>query len=214
MPATIITNFSGSYEFEPVIQTENARDGITLFRFSIIGSFAELNKAFQVAERIIGVPDQPPGDFRVVNRGLEHIAGGVADGLYRLSVSGEGGVQDTNLEITQSSYAYQKEEVQGTVTFAIGADPLPARYYLEWLSPSVSITTNSSIPSIDAVQNRAKALVSGLTVQIIRNRPPNYRGPIIDINKIIITGSNIETAGGLYRVSATASKGIKDDINV
>lgn len=213
MPATILTGFSGQYEFEPEIITENGRDGITAFQFKIIGSFSSLNSAFQVAERISGVPDQPPGDFRVVNRSLEHIAGDAQTGLYRLSVSGEGGIGDTALEITQSSYAYQKEEVSGTGSQFVGGDQLPARWILEWLSPSVSITTNSREPNVSAVQDRAKSLVSSMEVQIIRNKPSgNFFGPAIDVNKIIITGSNIETAGALYRVSATATKGMAEEI--
>lgn len=211
MPATILTGFSGQYEFEPEIITENGRDGITAFQFKIIGKFADLNNVFQVAERISGVPDQPPGDFKVVNRSLEHIAGDAQTGLYRLSVSGEGGVGDTALEITQSSYAYQKEEVSGTASQFAGGDQLPARWILEWLSPSVSITTNSREPSISDVQSRARALVSSMLVQVIRDKPSgNFFGPRIDQGRIIITGSNIETAGGLYRVSATATKGTVD----
>lgn len=213
MSATIITNFS-EFEYEPEISTDNARDGITIFQFKIIGKLSALNSAFQVNEDIVGVPDQPPGSFRVVRRNLEHIAGDPETGLYRLSVSGEGGTGDSNLEITQSSYSYQKEEINGTVSVN-GGDQQPAKWFLEWLSPSVSITTNSRDGRVTLVQERARELVSGLEVQILRDRPsvPGavYSGARIDPNKIIITGSNIETAGAIFRVSATATKGTVEE---
>ena len=63
----------------------------------------------------------------------------------------------------------------------------------------------------------AKDFVYNLSVQIIRNKP-NTIAPIgteqypvsglsIDEESIIISGSSIERAGGLYRVRASATKG-------
>lgn len=214
MPATILKGFAGNFEYEPEIQTQNGRDGISQFAFSIIGGLSELNSAFQVGERVNGVPDQPPGEFTVVNRSLSHIAGDESLGLYRLQVSAEGGIGDASLEITQTSYTYQKEQISGLVSIGTG-DFQPTRYFLEWLSPSASITTNSRTPDTDEVQQKATNLVQALSVQIIRNRPvrqgETYSGPVIDVNKIIITGSSIEQAGGIYRVSATATKGAVEE---
>lgn len=213
MPATII-GLSENFEFEPEIQTQNGRDGIVVFQFSIIGRFSQLNSAFLIGDRVSDVPDQPLGDFRVVNRSLSHIAGNEETGIYRLSVSAEGGEGNSESEITQSSYAYQKEEISALVSID-GGDFQPTRYFLEWLSPSVSITTNSREPNVNQVQERAKSLVEALPVQILRNRPrfPGavYAGPSLDENKIIITGSNIETAGAIYRVSATATRGAVEE---
>ena len=216
MPATVLIGFSGGYEFEPEIITENGRDGITLFKFNIIGNLPVLNSVFELGESISGntIPDLPPGEFKIVNRSLEHIAGDAYNGIYRLSLSAEGGKSNESLEIISTSLSYQKEEVSGLVSIDDG-DFQPTKYILEWLSPSGSVTSNSSSESSARVESRARDLIGKLQVQIIRNRPDRpgaiYSGPRIDVNKVIITGSNIESAGGLYRVSATATKGIVEE---
>jgi len=214
MSATIISNIS-SFDYEPDIQTDNSRDGITVFQFSIVGSFKELNSSFLLDEDVSGVPDQPPGSFRVVRRNMTHIAGDTANGLYRLQVSAEGGTGNNSLFVLETSYQYQKEAVSGIVQ--VPTIDIAITYICEWLSPTATITTNSQSADVTDVQNRVKALVGNLDVQIIRNKP-NRIAPIgtvlypvygFGINKdaIIITGSSVENAGGLYRVRASATKG-------
>ena len=136
-------------------------------------------------------------------------------GLYRLQVSAEGGTGDSSLYILETSYQYQKEVVSGFVQTP--AQDIAFDYACEWLSPTATITTNSQNEDVSDVQNRAKAFVSNLDVQIIRNKPDNA-APIgtvlfpvfglgIDKDSIIISGSSVEKAGGLYRVRASATKG-------
>ena len=214
MSATIISNIS-SFDYEPDIQTDNSRDGITVFQFSIVGSFSALNSSFLLDEDVSGVPDQPPGSFRVVRRNMTHIAGDTSNGLYRLQVSAEGGTGNNSLFVLETSYQYQKEAVSGIVQ--VPTIDIAITYICEWLSPTATITTNSQSADVTDVQNRVKALVGNLDVQIIRNKP-NRIAPIgtvlypvygFGINKdaIIITGSSVENAGGLYRVRASATKG-------
>ena len=67
------------------------------------------------------------------------------------------------------------------------------------------------------VQNRVRAIIGNLPVQIIRNKPDRsvvigtvqypVFGPGIDENAINIIGSSVENAGGLFRVRASATKG-------
>ena len=67
------------------------------------------------------------------------------------------------------------------------------------------------------MQDRVIALVSALPVQILRNKPETIApvgtvqypvfGLGIDENSVIIVGSSIEKAGGLFRVRASATKG-------
>jgi hypothetical protein len=220
MATTIISNIS-SYEFEPDIITDNGRDGITAFQFSVVGSFSALNSNFSLDQVLVGVPDQPPGNFRVVRRNMSHIAGDTADGLYRLQVSAEGGTGDNSLFILETSFQYQKEIVSGLLT--IGAETglfqqVGIQYILEWLSPTVTITTNSQQEDVNAVQERAKELARITPPQIIRNKPLDeparpgrtsrrYDGPGIDLDATNIVGSSIETAGGLFRVRASAARG-------
>ena len=214
MSATIISNIS-SFDYEPDIQTDNSRDGITAFQFSIVGSFSALSSSFLLDEDVFGVPDQPPGSFRVVRRNMTHIAGDTSTGLYRLEVSAEGGSGNNSLFVLETSYQYQKEAVSGIVQ--VPAIDIAITYICEWLSPTATITTNSQSEDVTDVQNRVKALVANLNVQIIRNKPDRI-APIgtvlypvygfgIDTEAIIITGSSIEKAGGLYRVRASATKG-------
>ena len=214
MATTIISNIS-SFDFEPDITTDNGRDGITAFQFSVVGSFSALKSNFSLDQVLVGVPDQPPGNFRVVRRNMSHIAGDTSNGLYRLQVSAEGGTGDNSLYILETSYQYQKEIVSGFVQTK--AQDIAINYICEWLSPTVTITTNSRTEDVTTVQNKVKGIVANQKVQIIRNKPGTtaligtvqYRvfGPGIDINSINIIGSSVENAGGLFRVRASAAKG-------
>lgn len=214
MSATIISNIA-SFDYEPDITTDNGRDGITAFQFSIVGSFSALSSNFALDQVVSGVPDQPPGNFRVVRRNMSHIAGDTSTGLYRLEISAEGGTGDNSLYILETSYQYQKEIVSGFVQTP--TQDIAINYICEWLSPTATITTNSQSEDVGDVQARARAFVSNLEVQIIRNKP-DFFAPIgtvlypvyglgIDKDAIIITGSSVEKAGGLYRVRASATKG-------
>ena len=214
MPTTILSNIS-SFEFEPDITTDNGRDGITAFQFSVVGSFSALNSSFALDEVLVGVPDQPPGNFRVVRRNMSHIAGDTSDGLYRLQVSAEGGTGSNSLYILETSYQYQKEIVSGFVQ--LPALDAAVNYTCEWLSPTATITTNSQTEDVTSVQDRVKTIVASLPVQIIRNKSDTVAligtvqyplfGAGIDVNAINIIGSSVETAGGLFRVRASATKG-------
>ena len=214
MSATIITNFSGAFEYEPEIISDNARDGISAFQFRIVGGLTALNSAFQVDENIAGVPDQPPGTFRVVRRNLEHIAGDPETGLYRLSVSGEGGTGDNNLFVSETSYAMQNQQAQGVIN--TGAASVAIQYNLIWLYPSATITTNSRDASPANAEANAREIVGKLSISIVKDRPTSAVGTIAgpqlagasQLDTIYITGSSVEKAGGLYRVRATASKGL------
>jgi hypothetical protein len=214
MATTIISNIS-SFDYEPDITTDNGRDGITAFQFSVVGSFSALNANFSLDQVLTGVPDQPPGNFRVVRRNMSHIAGDTSDGLYRLQVSAEGGTGDNSLFILETSYQYQKEIVSGFVQ--LPALDAPFSYTCEWLSPTATITTNSQTEDVTAVQDRVRAIVANLPVQIIRNKPDTVAfvgtvqyplfGARINEDAINIIGSSVETAGGLFRVRASATKG-------
>jgi hypothetical protein len=214
MATTIISNIS-SFDYEPDITTDNGRDGITAFQFSVVGSFSALNSNFSLDQVLVGVPDQPPGNFRIVRRNMSHIAGDTSDGLYRLQVSAEGGTGDNSLFILETSYQYQKEIVSGFVQ--LPALDAAVNYICEWLSPTVTITTNSQTEDVTAVQDRVKGIVASQQVQIIRNKPDRTAligtvqypvfGPGIDVNAINIVGSSVENAGGLFRVRASATKG-------
>ena len=160
MATTIISNIS-SFDYEPDIITDNGRDGITAFQFSVVGSFSSLNSNFSLDQVLVGVPDQPPGNFRVVRRNMSHIAGDTSDGLYRLQVSAEGGTGDNSLFVLETSFQYQKEIVSGLLT--IGAETglfvqVGIQYILEWLSPTVTMTTNSQTESVAAVQDRGEGV--------------------------------------------------------
>lgn len=214
MATTILSSIS-SFDYEPDILTDNGRDGITSFQFSIVGGFSALNSNFSLGQDISGVPDQPPGSFKVVRRNMSHIAGDVSDGLYRVQITGEGGTGDNGLFVLETSYQYQKEIVSGFVQ-TIQLD-ISVNYICEWLSPTVTITTNSQTEDVTAVQDRVRSLVASQEVQIIRNKPDQSAvigtvqypvfGPGIDVNSINIVGSSVETAGGLFRVRASATKG-------
>ena len=220
MATTIISNIS-SFDYEPDILTDNGRDGITSFQFSIVGGFSALNSNFSLGEDISGVPDQPPGNFKVVRRNMSHIAGDTANGLYRLQVTGEGGTGDSALFVLETSFQYQREIASGLLT--IGAETgffqqVGIQYILEWLSPTVTITTNSQQEDVGAVQERVKQLALLVPPQIIRNRPEstparpgltsrNISGPGIDVDRVYIVGSSVENAGGLFRVRASAARG-------
>lgn len=217
MSATILTGFSGAFEYEPEIISDTARDGITAFQFKIIGTLFNLNTVFLPDEVINGVPDQPPGNFRVVRRNLEHIAGDPATGLYRLSVSGEGGTGDNGLFVSETSYAMQNQQVQGVVNTALAQ--VQIQYNLIWLYPSATITTNSQDASPANAESMARSIVEGLSISVLKDRPSTGTGTVggptlagnTQLNTIYITGSSVEKAGGLYRVRATASKGLVID---
>jgi len=215
MSATIISNISG-FDYEPDITTDNGRDGISSFQFSVVGTFKALSSSFALDEEIKSVPDQPTtGSFRVVRRNMSHIAGAVSNGLYRLEVSTEGGSGNNNLYVLETSYQYQREILSGFVRTP--TQDLAVNYICEWLSPTATITTNSQTQDVTDVQNRAKQFLSTLVVQIIRDKPKTIApigtvqypvlGPSIDKNTMNITGSSVEKAGGLYRVRASATKG-------
>ena len=214
MSATILSNIT-SFEYEPDITTDNGRDGISSFQFSVVGSFSALSSNFSLDQDLNGVPDQPPGSFRVVRRNMSHIAGETATGLYRLEVSAEGGTGDNSLYVLETSYQYQKEIVSGFVR--LPTLDASINYVCEWLSPTATITTNSQSENIVAVQDQARAFVANLEVQIIRNKPittapiGTVQYPVfglgIDVDSVIISGSSVEKAGGLYRVRASATKG-------
>jgi hypothetical protein len=214
MSARILSNIT-SFEYEPDILTDNGRDGITSFQFSVVGTFTALTSNFALDQDVAGVPDQPPGLFKVVRRNLSHIAGDALTGLYRLQVSAEGGAGDNSLFVLETSYQYQKEIVTGIITLNPNSKDFSQfafQYILEFLSPSVTITTNSRQRDVGDVQARVKAIAFTLEPQIIRNKPPsdfnrNVSGPGIDMNNVYIVGSSVENAGGLFRVRASASRG-------
>ena len=220
MATTIISNIS-SFDYEPDILTDNGRDGITSFQFSIVGGFSALNSNFSLGQEISGVPDQPPGNFKVVRRNMSHIAGDVSNGLYRVQITGEGGTGDNSLYILETSFQYQREIASGLLT--IGAETAgfiqsTVQYILEWLSPTVTITTNSQQEDVSAVQDRVRELALLVPPQIIRNKPEStpagpgttsrtISGPGIDVDRVYIVGSSVENAGGLFRVRASAARG-------
>ena len=220
MATTIISNIS-SFDYEPDILTDNGRDGITSFQFSIVGGFSALNSNFSLGQDISGVPDQPPGNFKVVRRNMSHIAGDVSNGLYRVQITGEGGTGDNSLYILETSFQYQREIASGLLT--IGAETSSfiqstVQYILEWLSPTVTITTNSQQEDVSAVQDRVRELALLVPPQIIRNKPEStpagpgtisriISGPGIDVDRVYIVGSSVENAGGLFRVRASAARG-------
>jgi len=214
MSATILSNIS-SFEYEPDITTDNSRDGITTYQFSVVGLFEALNANFLLGQELVAAPDQPRGRFKIVRRNMSHIAGNTVDGLYRLQVSAEGGEKDGSLFILETSYQYHKEVVSGIQTFSpTGSSFLqvPFQYVLEFLSPSVTLTTNSNLDDVEEVQGRAIAIALSLNVEIIRDKPPNtegktVEGPSIDLNNVYIVGSSVENAGGLFRVRASATRG-------
>ena len=220
MSATILSNIS-SFDFEPDILTDNGRDGIVSYQFSVVGGFDALNSNFSLGQDVSGVPDQPAGNFKVVRRNMSHIAGDTSNGLYRLQVTAEGGTGDSALYILETSFQYQREIASGLLT--IGAETSSfiqstVQYILEWLSPTVTITTNSQQEDVGAVQDRVRALALLVPPQIIRNKPESspagpgtpsriISGPGIDVDRVYIIGSSVENAGGLFRVRASAARG-------
>jgi hypothetical protein len=131
-----------------------------------------------------------------------------------VQITGEGGTGDNSLFVLETSYQYQKEIVSGFVN--LPSAPISVNYICEWLSPTATLTTNSQTEDVTAVQNRARELVQGLPVQIIRNKPDSFTpgtvsfpilGPGVDVDAINIIGSSVENAGGLFRVRASATKG-------
>lgn len=197
MPLTIIGAQASS--FEPDINLENGRDGISRFQFSVVGT--GVTDLYPIDSQISSVPNQPSGSFRVVQRELETIAGA----MQRLRVSCEGGTPN-GLNISESGYQYNESIEDGLITLAL--TQIKVQYKLQWLSPSVTVTTNSSSASDGPARSLANSIVTGMGVDVIRTRPNNVRGRNIDVSSIRITGSSVEQAGGLYRVRATATKGL------
>lgn len=204
--ATTILGLETGFEYGPEIVSVTGNDGITAFSFNIIGKFSEIRDLFAIGQVVTGVPNQPPGSYKCVSRNLEHVAGGQS-GIYKLSVSAQGGT-DNPQQISESSYTYQTADEDGFI-FAL---QLSVRYRLEWLYPSVTITTNSNSPNASKAEAAARALIGNMPVQIISDKPATFggnsvAGKKIDQIKIILSGSSVEEAGGLYRIRATASKG-------
>lgn len=197
MPATIIG--STGIEFEPDIITENGRDGITRFQFSVTGT--SVDTSFQVGSFVSGVPNQPPGTFIVVNRSVEVIA----SPYKRIKVSAEGGVANT-LFISETGYQYNESVEDGLIIRP--TVQIKIQYKLVWLAPTVTVTTNSQSQSDGPARGIAQQIISSSPVEIIQNIPRNVVGKKIDSNSLRVTGSSIEQAGGLYRVRATITKGL------
>jgi len=197
MAATIIGG--NSPQFEPDIISDNGRDGISAFQFSVVGR--SLSSLYPLDSSISGVPGQPSGSFKVVRRNLENIV----DGLQRLRISAEGGSPST-LYYSEASYSYNESVEPGLITLPLAQ--VQTQYKLQWLSPTATVTTNSSSASDGAARSIATTIVSSMSVEILQNRPSNINGGRqINTSDVKITGSSIEKAGGLYRVRATATKG-------
>ena len=209
MGATIISSAEG-LTIEPEIIIDTDRDGITAIQFSAFGAFGAVNGAYALGQDLSGIPGIPSGKFTIVRRNVEHIVGGES-GLYRIRVSGEGGVENQQLFTSETSYSQQYQKVDGIINLPLAQ--VPTKYDLIWLYPSATITTNSSSDSPQRAEALARSLVSNMQVQIVKDRPAdrNISGPSLgsspNIDKIYITGSSVEVAGGLYRIRATASKG-------
>lgn len=197
MSATIIGGLTN--EFEPDIITDNGRDGISALQFSIVGR--TVSELYQIDALVSGVPGQPSGTFKVVRRNLENIV----EGLQRLKISAEGGTKN-GLYVSEAGYQYNESIETGFITLPLAQ--IQVQYKLQWLSPSVTITTNSSSESDGPARSIASNIASSMTVDIIQNRPTNVSGGRqIDVSTVRITGSSVEKAGGLWRVRATATKG-------
>jgi hypothetical protein len=197
MSATIIGGDNA--EFEPEIISDNGRDGITAFQFSVVGR--NVSDLYPIDAVVNNVPGQPSGSFRVVRRNLQNIV----EGLQRLSVSAEGGTAN-GLYISEAGYQYNESQEPGVVTLPLAQ--IQVQYKLIWLAPSVTVTTNSAAASDGPARALAQQIISNMGVEIIQNRPAQVNGgKKINVNDIRITGSSIEKAGGLWRVRATATKG-------
>jgi hypothetical protein len=187
-------------QFEPGIISDNGRDGISVFQFSVVGR--SVSMLYPIDAVVNDVPGQPVGSFRVVRRNLENIV----EGLQRISVSAEGGSQN-GLYISESGYQYNESQEDGLINLPFAQ--IKVQYKLVWLSASVTVTTNSGGASAGPAESIAQQIIASMPVQIKKDRPANVSvGRKIDTSTIIITGSSIEKAGGLWRVRATASKGI------
>ena len=211
MPTTIIGLGGGkepSFAYEPEIVSITTKEGITAFSFNVIGRYDNISYLFPIDAVIEDFPNQPIGSFTCVNRSIEHIAGGES-GMYRLSVSAEGG-QENQSQISETSYTYATSDENGILNITTGdGGQLPITYRLEWLYPSGTITTNSQSPSATKAENLARSLVSAMSVQVITDRPLNVtNGRRIELSNVIITGSSVEKAGGFYRDWETDRKSV------
>lgn len=197
MAATIIGG--NSPQFEPDIISDNGRDGITAFQFSVVGR--SVSSLYPLDSVVSNVPGQPIGSFRVVRRNLENIV----DGLQRLRISAEGG-SSSSIYYSEASYSYNESVEPGVITLRLVQ--LQVQYKLQWLSPSVTVTTNSSSASDGPARSIATQIVNSMSVEILQDRPSNVAGGRkINTSDVRITGSSIEKAGALWRVRATATKG-------
>lgn len=196
MALTIIGQQNSS--FEPDIVFENGRDGISAFQFSVVG--IGVSDQYPIDSTVVGVPNQPLGSFKVVRRSLETIAGS----LQRLRVSAEGG-NSSGLYVSESGYQYNESQEPGTITLPL--TQITVQYKLIWLSPTVTVTTNSASASDGPARSIAQQLIAPMSVEIIQNKPANVGSGKSINNSVRITGSSIEKAGGLWRVRATATKG-------
>lgn len=196
MSATIIGG--DTPQFEPEIISDNGRDGISAFQFKVVGK--NVSSLYQLDSVVSGVPGQPAGSFKVVRRNLENIV----QGLQRLSITAEGGVTST-IYISEAGYQYGESEEPGLVNLPLVQ--VKVSYRLIWLYPSVTVTTNSAGASDGPARQIAEQIVGSMGVDIIKDRPKNVNVGKKITDKIRITGSSIEKAGGLWRVRATATKG-------
>lgn len=197
MAATIIGG--NSPQFEPDIISDNGRDGITAFQFSVVGR--SVSSFYPLDSVVSNVPGQPIGLFRVVRRNLENIV----DGLQRLRISAEGG-SSSSIYYSEASYSYNESVEPGVITLRLVQ--LQVQYKLQWLSPSVTVTTNSSSAGDGPARSIAEKIVNSMSVEILQDRPRNVAGGRkINTSDVRITGSSIEKAGALWRVRATATKG-------
>jgi len=150
---------------------------------------------------VSNVPGQPSGSFRVVRRNLENIV----DGLQRLRISAEGG-SSSSIYYSEASYSYNESVEPGLITLPLAQ--VQVQYKLQWLSPSVTVTTNSSSASDGPARAIAQQMIGSMNVEILQDRPPNINsGRRVNTSDIRITCSSIEKAGALWRVRATATKG-------
>lgn len=187
--------------FEPDIILEEGRDGISSFQFSVVGT--GVSGLYTIDQVVSDVPNQPAGSFKVVRRSLETIAGS----LQRLRVVSEGGIP-SSAYISESGFQYNESVEPGLISIATATVQVTTQYKLSWISPSVTVTTNSSSASSKPAETIARQIIASMQVEIFEDRPLRVTsGKKIDTSDIKITGSSIEKAGGLWRVRATATKG-------
>ena len=175
MSATIIGG--NSPEFEPEIITENGRDGITRFQFRVNGR--NLDNLYSIDSIVTGVPGQPPGTFKVTYLSLEN----VVDGLQRIEVTSEGGISNS-LYISESGFQYNESLEPGIINLPLAQ--IQTQYTLSWLSPSVTVTTNSVSETDGPARDIARKIIASQQVQIIKDRPRNITsGRRVDVQDML-----------------------------